>query len=70
MGTPYEMFEVTSPDGLEHAVSEIGRMTNLPTRYEERLPRRDLASPLFIAALAGIALLIAARAMEVRQWQA
>jgi mxaC protein len=70
MGTPYEMFEVTSPEGLEHAVSEIGRMTNLPTRYEERLPRRDLAAPLFLAALGGLVLLIAARAMEVRQWQA
>jgi mxaC protein len=70
MGTPYEMLEVTSPEGLEHAVAEIGRMTNLPTRYEERLPRRDLAAPLFMLALGGLVLLIAARAMEVRQWQA
>ena len=64
------MFEVTSPEGLEHAVSEIGRMTNLPTRYEERLPRRDLAAPLFMLAACGLVLLIAARAMEVRQWHA
>src|SRR6185312_15382150 len=66
LGSPYEMFEVTSPEGLEHAVSEIGRMTNLPTRYEERLPRRDLAAPLFMLAACGLVLLIAARAMEVR----
>ena len=70
MGSPYEMFEVTSPEGLEHAVGEVGRLTNLPTRYEERLPRRDLAAPLFASALAGLVLLILARAMEVRQWQA
>jgi mxaC protein len=70
MGTPYEMFEVTSPEALEHAVGEVGRLTNLPTRYEERLPRRDLGAPLFSLALAGVALLIAARAMEVRRWQA
>jgi mxaC protein len=70
MGTPYEMIEVTSPEGLEHAIAEVGRMTNLPTRYEERLPRRDLAAPLFLTALGGLVLLIAARAMEVRQWQA
>ena len=70
MGSPYEMFEVTSPEGIEHAIAEIGRMTNLPTRYEERLPRRDLAAPLFMLALGGIVLLIAARAMEVREWQA
>ena len=70
MGAPYEMFEVTSPAGLEHAVGEVGRLTNLPTRYEERLPRRDLAAPLFAIALGGLVLLIAARAMEVREWQA
>ena len=70
MGSPYEMFEVTSPEGLEHAIAEVGRLTNLPTRYEQRLPRRDLAAPLFAAALAGIGLLIAARLMEVQAWQA
>jgi mxaC protein len=70
MGSPYEMFEVTSPESLERAAVEIGRLTNLPTRYEERLPRRDLAAPLFMAALGGLVLLIAARAMEVRQWRA
>ncbi|HEV7490118.1 MAG TPA: vWA domain-containing protein [Rhodanobacteraceae bacterium] len=69
MGSPYEMFEVTSPEGLERAVSEVGRMTNLPTRYEQRLPRRDLAEPLFALALAGICILIAARSLEVREWQ-
>jgi mxaC protein len=70
MGSPYEMFEVTSSDGLEHAVAEVGRLTNLPTRYEQRLPRRDLAAPLFALALAGIALLVLARSMEVEAWQA
>jgi mxaC protein len=64
------MFEVTSADGLEHAVAEVGRLTNLPTRYEQRLPRRDLAAPLFVLALAGIGLLVLARAMEVEAWQA
>ncbi|MET0231122.1 MAG: vWA domain-containing protein [Rhodanobacteraceae bacterium] len=70
MGSPYEMFEVTSAEGLEHAVVEVGRLTNLPTRYEQRLPRRDLAGPLFALALAGIALLVLARSMEVEAWQA
>ena len=70
LGSPYEMFEVTSGEALERAVAEVGRMTNLPTRYEERLPRRDLAAPLFALALAGIGVLIAARALEVRTWAA
>jgi mxaC protein len=70
MGSPYEIFEVTNADGLERALSEVGRMTNLPTRYEQRLPRRDLAAPLFAFALATIVALIGARSMEVQQWQA
>jgi mxaC protein len=70
LGSPYEIFEVTNAEGLEHAIGEVSRMTNLPTRYEERLPRRDLAAPLFIVALVGIALLALARALEVREWHA
>jgi len=70
MGSPYEMFEVTNADALEHAVAEIGRMTNLPTRYEQHLPRQDLASPLFAMALGGIVLLVVSRLMEVWSWAA
>jgi mxaC protein len=70
LGSPYEIFEVTNAAGLEHAVGEVSRMTNQPTRYEERLPRRDLAGPLFIVALIGIALLALARSLELREWQA
>jgi len=68
LGSPYEMFEVTSNDGLERAVAEVGRMTNLPTRYEQHLPRKDLAAPLFAFALAGICALIGARLLEVPAW--
>ncbi|HEY0179978.1 MAG TPA: vWA domain-containing protein [Dokdonella sp.] len=68
LGVPYQIFEVTSAEGLEHAVAEVGRLTNLPTRYEQHLPRRDLAAPLFALALAGIAALIAARALEIAEW--
>ena len=70
LGVPYEMFEVVSNEGLEHAISEIGRLTNLPTKYEQRLPRRDLAGLLFAFAFAGIVVLIVARSMEVWEWQA
>ena len=70
MGSPYEIFEVTNAQGLERAVTEVGRLTNLPTRYEQRLPRKDLAGALFALALAGICVLLFARSMEVWEWQA
>ncbi len=70
LGSPYQMFEVTSAEGLERAVAEVGRLTNLPTRYEEHLPRKDLAAPLFGLALLCILALIGARLLEVQTWQA
>jgi mxaC protein len=70
IGAPYEMFEVTSAEGLERAVAEVGRLTNLPTRYEQHLPRKDLAAPLFLFALGCIFALLGARLLEVPTWQA
>ncbi|MGQ0700449.1 MAG: vWA domain-containing protein [Panacagrimonas sp.] len=68
LGIPYQVFEATNPDGFQRAIAEVGRMTNLPTRYEERLPRQDLAQPLFTAGLVLIGLLIGAKLFEVRRW--
>jgi len=70
IGTPYEMFEVIDAGGLQRAVAEVGRMTNLPTRYEQHLPRKDLGAPLFAFAAACVLALIAARLLEVRTWLA
>ena len=70
LGSPYEMFEVIDRAGLERAVAEVGRMTNLPTRYEQHLPRKDLGTPLFAFALGCILALLGARLIEVRTWPA
>jgi len=70
LGSPYQMFEITSAEGLERAVAEVGRLTNLPTRYEQHLPRKDLAAPLFALGLLCILALIGARLLEVQTWQA
>lgn len=70
LGSPYQMFEVTSAEGLERAVAEVGRLTNLPTRYEQHLPRKDLAAPLFGFAFCCICALIVARLLEVQTWAA
>jgi mxaC protein len=68
LGSPYQMFEVTSAEGLERAVAEVGRLTNLPTRYEQHLPRKDLAAPLFVFAMCCVFALIIARLLEVQTW--
>lgn len=68
LGVPYQVFEVSSAAGLERAVRTVAGLTNLPTRYDRRLPRHDLAAPLYVCAGLGFAMLILARAMEVRTW--
>lgn len=68
LGVDYQVFEVTSREGLERAVAEVGRLTNQPSEYLQRLPRRDLAPPLFAAAALLLSLLAAAKWMEVRAW--
>lgn len=70
LGIAYQVFEATDPDGMQRAIAQVGRLTNLPTRYEERLPRRDLAQMLFTLALVLIGVLIGARLFEVRRWAA
>lgn len=67
-GISYQVFEATNPEGMQRAIAEVGRLTHLPTRYEERLPRRDLAQPLFTLALILLAVLIASRLYEIRTW--
>lgn len=67
---PYQVFEATDAAALQTAIAKVGRMTHLPTRYQQRLPRRDLATPLFAAALLALLVLIGARACEVSAWPA
>ncbi len=66
----YQVFEVTSREGLDRAIAEVGRLTNLPTQYRQRLPRRDLAPAVFAGAAFLIVALVVAKMMEVRAWPA
>lgn len=68
LGVPYQVMEATSTADVQNAIAQVGRLTNLPTHYEEQLPRRDLATPLYSLALLMLALLTAAKRAEVRRW--
>lgn len=70
MGMAYQLFEVTDPAGLQKAIVEIGRLTNKPTKYAYRLPRRDLGLPLYILAFLLIAGLIWVKKLEISAWHA
>ena len=68
LGVAYQVMEATSSADVQNAIAQVGRLTNLPTRYQEQLPRRDLATPLYSLALLMLALLVAAKLAEVRSW--
>lgn len=67
---PYRAFEAENPNAMEKAIAEVERLENLPLPYREKLPREDLSGRFFGAALVLLALLIGARAMEVKSWPA
>lgn len=70
LGVPYQVMEATSTADVQRAIDQVSKLTNLPTRYLEQLPRRDLATPLYSLALLMLALLVAAKLAEVRTWSA
>ena len=67
---PYQAFEVNSESGLQHAVAEIGRATNKPTRYEFRLPRQDYAVHLYMLTLLLLGALFWLKQIEIKAWKA
>jgi mxaC protein len=68
IGTPYHAYEAENPQALQRAIQDVSRLENLPIRYHDVLPRRDLAGPCYQLALLCTVLLLAARFTEVRQW--
>lgn len=68
LGVSYRAFEADSPAALQRAIAEVEKLENLPLRYFEKLPRRDLSDGFYGAALVLLLPLAAARAMEVKSW--
>lgn len=68
MGAPYRAYTAENPDDLERAIADVGRLQNLPIRYPDIIPKRDLSHWCFLTAWILTALLILAKAIEVRRW--
>ena len=69
LGTPYRLFEADNPQALAAAIEEVSRLQNLPLRYFQAQPRRDLAPWFDALALVCALLILLARGLEVEQWQ-
>lgn len=69
LGTPYRLYEADNPQALEVAIADVAKLQNLPLRYIEPQPRRELA-PWFDAIALGCALvLFGARLLERPHWR-
>jgi mxaC protein len=66
--TPYRAYEAESPQALQSAIADVGRLENLPIHYRERLPREDLATVPYALAFVASLLLLGATVLEVRKW--
>ena len=66
--TPYRLFQAGNAHAMKDAMAEINRQQNALTSFVERLPRQDLRPYCFAVALAGCALLLALRLLQVRGW--
>ena len=68
LGTPYRAYEAENPEALQKAIDDVNRLENLPITYRDTVPRRDLSAWGYGAALAGVLILLAAQAMEIKRW--
>jgi mxaC protein len=66
LGIPYRAFEAENPEATRNAIAEIGKLERSPITYVERIPQEDLRGAAFLAALAAMAVLLAARLAEIR----
>ena len=69
MGTPYRAYDAENPRDLERAIADVNRLQNLPIRYTDLVPRRDLSGLCYRLALVFVLLLIGAKLLEVKVWR-
>ncbi len=66
---PYRPYTAENPSELKRAIADVSRLQNLPMKYKESIPRRDLSSVFFFVALGLLILMLLAQFLEIRRWQ-
>lgn len=67
--TPYSPYEAETPQALERAIADLDALENLPLRYSEHIPRRNLSGWCYGLAFGALAVLLGAKLAEVRAWR-
>lgn len=69
LGIPYQAHEAENPEALREAIAEVEKLTNEPLHYRMKLPRQDLSTAFYLAALVLLIPVLISRAMELERWQ-
>ncbi|MCB5183861.1 VWA domain-containing protein [Methylobacillus gramineus] len=68
LNTGYQAYEAEDPKSLAAAIEDINRKEKKPIRYMEEIPGRDYSPYCYALAACLLALLLAAKFIEVRTW--
>jgi mxaC protein len=66
---PYRVYMAENPDSLERAIADVGRLQNLPIRYQDVIPRRDLSDYAYRVALILLLIQLLAKVFEGKTWR-
>jgi mxaC protein len=66
--TPYQVYEAEVKEDLARAVADVGRQQNFPLDFVEQFPRADYSRGFILAAVFACMLLLAGRAMTLKEW--
>ena len=69
LNTPYRVYTAEDPEALARAIADVNRLQNLPIRYEDQIPKQDLAYLSYGMALVLLLPLLATGWLEHRTWQ-
>lgn len=68
MKLPYRLFSAENPQALQEAIAEVNKLQNLPIRYLDIVPKRDLSGWCFGVALSLLLILAIAKIGERQRW--
>jgi mxaC protein len=69
LGLPYRAFSAENPEALQEAITEVNKLQNLPIRYKDIIPKRDLSGWCYGIALSLMLLLLLAKFSELQVWR-
>lgn len=68
MDIPYRAFEAENPEALQEAIREIEKLENKPIIFQEKIPRQNLASPIYKIAILLLIVLFAVKNFEYQKF--